>query len=143
MRSFCWLRKGHFYMPVLAKTVAGFYQGIDPVAVIPVSQTAELRRAIAETIAQGNPVIPTPSPKEIPLPSVLKYAGVKTWKAFERDALSWKITENNGIYQIVGQRDGRYGGTVDDPDQTITFPSGTPIDDVIDRMIAILQQAAQ
>src|SRR5665213_2001657 len=80
-------------MPVLAKTVAGFYQGIDPVAVVPVLQTAEMHRAIAETIARGNPVIPTPSPKEIPLPSMLKYAGVKTWKTFDREATCWKITE--------------------------------------------------
>ena len=137
----CWLRKGSFYMPVLAKTVAGFYRGIDPVSVVPVSQTTEMHRAIAETIARGNPIIPTPSPKEADLPSLLKHAGVKTWAAFDRDALSWKIREEDGIYQIVGQRDGKYGGTVDDPDQTITFPSGARLDDVIDRMVAILQEA--
>jgi hypothetical protein len=32
---------------------------------------------------------------------------------------------------------------VEDPEQTIKFPAGTTLDQVIDRMIAILQEAAR
>jgi hypothetical protein len=32
---------------------------------------------------------------------------------------------------------------VEDPEQTVKFPVGTTLDQVIDRMIAILREAAQ
>ncbi len=32
---------------------------------------------------------------------------------------------------------------MDDPEQVITFPSGSTVDQVVDRMIAILQDAAR
>lgn len=145
MLYLCYLRRGVVYMSVYAKTEAGFYRGIEPVTFVPVSQTTELHRAIAETITRGNPIIPTPRYGEtsVTMPIILKHAGVKAWQAFEHGALSWKIREKDGVYQIVGQREGRYGGWVDDPDQTITFPSGTTIDQVIDRLIEILQEAAR
>jgi hypothetical protein len=141
----CDLRKGVVYMCVFAKTEAGFYRAIEPVTFVPVSQTAELHRAVAETIACGNPIIPTPRYEEKSAIEsiILKHAGVKTWSAFERGALSWMMREKNGIYQIVGQRKGEYGGWVDDPEQTTTFPSGTSIDQAIDRLIEILQEAAK
>jgi hypothetical protein len=67
---------------------------------------------------------------------------VKSWGAFARGALPWGIEEENGIFQIVGRRK-TPNGWVEDPDQTIEFALGTTLDQVIDRMIAILQGAAQ
>jgi hypothetical protein len=72
----------------------------------------------------------------------LKYAGVRSWGAFNRTARSWSIKERDGIYQIVGQQKGPRGGFVDDPEQTVAMPPGSTADDVIERMIAILQAAA-
>ena len=141
----CDLRKGFVYMSVFAKTEAGFYRAIEPVIIVSVSQTTELHRAISETIARGNPTIPTPHYGEISatIPIILKHAGVKTWNAFERGSRCWMIREKDGTYQIVGQREGEYGGWVDDPEQTTMFPSGTSVDLVIDRLIEILQAAAK
>ena len=73
---------------------------------------------------------------------MVKYAGVKSWGAFARGASPWSIEENDGFYQIVGSLRGP-SGWVEDPEQKVELPSGTTIDQVIDRMIAILQQAAQ
>jgi hypothetical protein len=72
---------------------------------------------------------------------VLKYAGVKSWSAFERGLRVWDIKESNGIFQIAGNTRGPHGW-VEDPKQTITFQPGASVDTVIDRMIAILQDAA-
>jgi hypothetical protein len=33
---------------------------------------------------------------------VLKYAGVKSWSAFERGLRVWDLKENDGIFQIAG-----------------------------------------
>ena len=78
-----------------------------------------------------------------PAPVLLKYAGVKTWAAFARDASVWNLEENDGVYRIVGHRVHAKGYWVEDPAQKIEFPPGTTIDGVIDRMIAILQDAAR
>jgi hypothetical protein len=93
------------------------------------------------TIARGNP--PTgPYPRPYPPPVVLKYAELKSWHAFARGTEPWSIQEKDGTYQIVGHFM-HPNGWVPDPDQTVRFPPGTSIDDVIECMIAILQNAAR
>jgi len=51
--------------------------------------------------------------------------------------------QKNGAYQILGYRKHPRKYWEEDPNQKIQFPAATPIDDVVDRMIAILQDAAQ
>ena len=136
------LRNGIVYIPTMAKMDKGFYRGVEPVAVVSVSNTDALRQAIVETIARGNPDAPMLRRREWPAPVVLKYAGVKSWSAFERGAQFWTIEERNGRFQIAGQRRQSDGMWKDDPDRTVAFPANTPVDDVVQRMISILQKAA-
>lgn len=74
---------------------------------------------------------------------LLKYAGVKSWSAFERGMLFWDITEENGVFRIAGQRKQPDGMWHDDPEQIVTFPPLATADDVVGRMIAILQTAVR
>jgi hypothetical protein len=135
-----YLRKGTVFVPTLGKMDGGPYRDIEPVDVVPVSDTEGLRQALHATIARGNPSI-GPYPRPYPPPVVLKHAGLRSWHAFARGTRPWSIRERDGSYQIIGRRD-HPDGWVEDPDQTIHFPAGTTLDDVIDRMIAILQTAA-
>jgi len=137
------LKNSTVYMPTMGKMDKGFYRGVEPVAVVAASNTQALRQALAETIARGNPRVPMLRRREWPQPVVLKYAKVKTWSAFERGALLWSIEEKSGCFQITGQRKQPDGMWKDDSGQTVTFPAGTAVDDVIDRMIVILQEAAR
>ena len=73
----------------------------------------------------------------------MKYAGVRNWSAFARNASLWSIEEEGGVFQIVGYRKHPKGYWEQDPDQKIQFPAGTTVDDVVDRVIAILQNAAR
>jgi hypothetical protein len=136
------LRDGIVYMPTMGKMDKGFYRGVEPVAVVPASNAHALRQALAETIARGNPEVPMLGRREWPQPVVLKYAGLKTWAAFERGAQLWSIEDKNGGLQITGQKKQPDGMWKDDPEQTHLFPLGTSTDDLIDRMITILQRAA-
>lgn len=138
-----YLRNGTVYVPTLGKMDEGFYRGVEPVAVVSASNTEVLRQALADTIARGNPQVPMLKRREWPPPVVLKYAGVKSWSAFERGAALWGLEEKDGSFQIIGKARKTDGSRIDDPEQTITFPLGTPTDDVIERIIAILQQAAR
>lgn len=137
-----YLRHGTVYLPTTARRGTSVYTAIEPVSVVSVIDTEALRRAFAGTIARGNPDTPLIKGKW-PAPVVLKYGGVSTWSAFARDASTWNIEENGGIYQIVGHRVHSKGYWVEDPQQIIKFSPDTKVDTVIDRMIAILQKAAR
>jgi hypothetical protein len=138
-----YLRKGKVFIPTFGRVDKGLYRDIEPVVVVDVSDTGALRQALRETIARGNPPTPYyPRGGPYPQPVVVKYAGVKSWGAFARGASPWNIKEKDGIHQIVGHWKGS-SGWVEDPEQTIKFPAGTTLDQVIDRMIAILQEAAR
>jgi hypothetical protein len=138
----CNLRKGVVYIPTVGKR-GSVYTDIEPVAVVPVGDSAALRKALLEVIAKKNPIVP-PVTGKWPKSLLPKYAGVKSWSAFMRDASAWSIKENgDGIFKIVGYRTHADGYWTEDRDQDIEFPPGTRIDDVVDRMIAILRQAAQ
>lgn len=137
-----YLRRGIVYVPTTARRGTSVYTAIDPVAVLPVGDTEDLRRAFRETIARKNVAVPLVKGKRPP-PVLLKYAGVRSWSAFARDASTWNIEENDGAFQIVGHRMHPKGYWVEDPEQKIEFPRSTPVDNVIDRMIAILQEAAR
>lgn len=137
------LRRGTVYLPTMGRMDKGFYRGVEPVAVVSAANTDALRQAMAAMIARGNPDVPMLLRREWPPPVVLKYAGVKTWSAFERGIQLWALTEKDGRFQIAGNTKQPDGMWKDDPRQTIIFPPGSTVDDVIDRMIAILQDAAR
>jgi hypothetical protein len=138
-----YLRNYSVYVPTMGKMGKGFYRGVEPVSVVSASNTEALHQALAATIARGNPDVPKLLRREWPPPVVLKYAGVKSWSAFERGMLLWNIAEKDGIYQIAGHTKQANGMWKEDPEQTIKFAPGTSADDVIDRMVSIVEEAAR
>jgi|SRR5580704_13952584 hypothetical protein len=137
-----YLRRGIVYVPTMARREGGAYTGIEPVALVPVTNAEGIRRSLSDAIARKNITVPVPKGKW-PQPILLKYAGVKTWSAFARDADIWTIEEKNRNYQIQGYQMHRKGYWEPDPNQKIDFAAGTAVDTVIDRLIEILQDTAQ
>jgi len=121
----------------------GAYMDVDPVAVAPATNTESLRRALLEAIASGNAIVPPPPKDKWPPPILLKYAGVRSWSAFARGASVWSIDETDGNYEIVGYRTHPKGYWVQDPAQRTVFSAGSTVDEVVEQMIAILQDAAR
>ena len=141
MRLKAYLRKGRVFIPTIGLVTRGLYRDIEPVTIVDVSDTETLRRSLSETAGRGHP--PTgPYPQPNPLPVVAKHAGVKRWGDFARGASPWTIEERNGVYTIVGYRR-EPNNWAEDPEQTINFPLGAELDQVIDRMIEVLQDAAR
>jgi hypothetical protein len=136
----CYVRKSLVFVPTVAKVERGGpYSDVEPVAVVPVSDTAGLRHAFRETIARGNPIVPVVLRYDLPPPILLKYAGVKNWSAFARGTVTWGIIETDGAYRIIGYRKRADRGWEQDPDQVVKLPPGSSVDEVIERMIAIVQ----
>ncbi len=138
----CYLKKDTVYLPTIVNQGIARYMDVDPVTVVPVVDADRLRQAMRDTIPKENPFrAPTIEDARKP-PVILKYTGDKSWSAFMRGASCWSIYENDRIFQIEPYRVHPKGYWEPDRDQFIKFPSGTAVDDVIDRMIAILQSAA-
>jgi hypothetical protein len=143
MNCHVYLRKGTVYVPTMGKMDKGFYRGVEPVAALSVANTAGVREALRAAITRGNPIVPLLLRREWGPPILLKYAGLKYWSDFERGMLFWTIKEKNGMFQIAGQSKQIDAMWRDDPAQTITFQPRSAADEVIERMIAILQDAAR
>jgi len=73
---------------------------------------------------------------------MLEYAGFKSWAAFAKGATSISVDQKDGCYQIIGKKKRPDRGWEEDPEQTITFPADATVDEVCDRLIAILQEKA-
>ena len=138
-----YLRNALVYVPTVVKLQTGAYMDVDPVAVVPVTNTDGLRHALLDAIARKNAIVPPPPKDDWPPPVLLKYAGVKTWSAFARNAAVWSIEETDGNFLIVGYRTHRKGYWEEDARQKTSFPLGSTVHDTVERMIAILQGAAQ
>lgn len=137
-----YLRNGTVYVPTMGRVDKGFFLGIEPVAVVAVSETEALHKAVAETIVRGNRGVPMPKRSEWPKPILLKYARVKSWSAFERGMQLWGLEERDSVFVIDSYSKSPNRMWVKVPEKRITFPAGTPVNEVVDRMIAILQEAA-
>src|SRR5215831_11181562 len=99
-------RSGRFFVPVVAKTEAGYYLDIDPVAAVPGDALDALVTCVRAAIGRGNPRVPTPTRAEFPKPVVLGPAGVKSWASFERTAASWTIARDAGDYVVTASARG-------------------------------------
>ncbi len=135
-------RKGLVYVPTVARTEAGYYMDIDPVEVVPAKDTPSLERAIKKAISNGNPIVPTPSRAAFPEPVVLKYAGMKSWRAFENGASNWTIVQKDGIYEIKPGRKRLDKGWEDDPAKVESLPRGVRLDEVAQRVAILIQERA-
>jgi hypothetical protein len=141
----CYLRNKIVYVPTMGRRKSEpVYSTIEPVSVVPLENAEGVRNALLEAIARGNITIPTPDRQALRAPPlILKYAGVKSWSAFFRSASTWSITEDDGVYKIGFWRKKPRGYWEPDLEHEIQFPAGTTVDDVVDRMIGIIQEAAR
>jgi len=138
-----YLRNGIVYVPTVGKMDKGFYRDIEPVAEIPAANTEALRQAISAALRSGNPEVPIPPRRNWPRPVLLKHAGVKSWSVFERGMKLWGIEKRDGVFSIMGKRKKADGTVVDNPQQKISFPPDVALDQISDRMITIIQNAAR
>ena len=98
------LRNGIVYVPTVVQLSTGAYMDVDPVVVAPATDFEGLRHGFLEAIGKKNAIVPPPPKDKWPPPILLKYAGVKTWSAFARNASVWSIEETDGNYEIMGYR---------------------------------------
>jgi hypothetical protein len=144
MLASCYLRNGTVYVPTMARRASGpIYTDIEPFVVLPLNDIRAVRQALLDAVTRENAIIPDPDPKALRAPPIiLKHARVRSWAAFFRNAWMWTIRSDDGVYKITGYRKHPKGYWEPDQNQAIKFAAGQGADEVVDRLIAILQEAA-
>ena len=141
----CYLREGTVYAPTVVRRASEpVYNIIEPIAVVPLNDPDAVRVALLNSLDRGNAIVPDPNPRDRDAPpAILKYARVRSWSAFFRTAFSWSITQEDGVYQIQGHRKHPKGYWEEDQSQKIQFLRQATRQDVLDRMLAILQETTR
>jgi hypothetical protein len=138
----CYLKKNIVYIPTLARVKTGGYLIVEPISVVPASDTAGLRNALKAAVTREMLVVPSFPPREQQAnPAILKYAHEKSYSAFVRGASAWHVDDRDGVYRIFPQKKGQPRGWVDDIDRMVEFPPGTAVDEVCDRLVSMMQAA--
>ena len=118
-------------IPTVARTTAGFFLDVEPVASIPITDEPALRAALTTTLAAGNPEVPTPTRQSFPTPVVYPYAGVKSWPAFEKRFLCITLSRCDDHFEIqLTSRDSR-GRWNDTPTQVERVPLDAAISETL------------
>jgi len=139
------LYKGIVYVPTSHRVEGrGFHVTKAPVTSAPVEQTENLRQAILAALARGNPPISLNETRATLSDSknsaILRATQAKSWYVLDRQTKGlWGLVEKDGLYQIRVDQPTEIRGWHEDKSKRIQFPPGTAIEDVIDRLIAMIQ----
>jgi hypothetical protein len=75
---------------------------------------------------------------------LLVATGATSWNALDRQIMgSWSIKDTDGAYQIRVDQPMQPRGWHEDKTKRVEFLPGTPLDEVITRLVAMIQQRAR
>jgi hypothetical protein len=119
---------GRFLVPIVARTTAGYFLDIEPVAVAQRELPDDLVSALDSALRLGNPSVATPTRASFPEPVVLKPAEVKSWATFEKRSICWTINLENDEYSLSATGRAAGGGWADEPSFALKVPcsAGAP-----------------
>ena len=134
--------RDNVYVPTIAKTEAGFYQTIEPVAVVKLSDSPALIDALKAMLLKGNPIIPTPKPAGRATSPILRYSPIKSSSKFDREASYWHIYEKDGVYEFGPLKRRPDRGWEEDPDRMQRMPPDSTVDDVVNQVVKSVQASS-
>ena len=142
------LCKGIVHIPTSYVVERGgpFFEGA-PLESVPIEETRRLRLALLAAMDRGNAPI---SRAEVAafrtanMRPMLAATGARSWYDLDkRMEGSWSLVEKDGVYQIRVDQPMKPRGWHEDKTKRAEFAPGTPVEDVIDRAIAMIQERAQ
>lgn len=136
----------HITTSYLVEKKGFFFEGA-PIESVPANQTLELRGAIVRAIKRGNPTISIDQYRSLSGNKhsvLLKATGARSWSVLDRQINGlWSVAEEDGLYAIRVKQPMQPRGWHEDKTKRVEFPPGTPVDEVIDRLIAMIQECAR
>src|ERR1700733_14304178 len=139
------LHNGIVHIPT--SYLSGFFVEDAPIESIPVEQTQRLRQAVLTAMAPGNPPISRGEARTRVGQkdhSLLKATGAVSWHALDRQTKGlWSLAGKDDFYQIRVKQPMAPRGWHEDKTKRVEFPPDTAVEDVIDRLIAMIQERAR
>lgn len=130
------------YVPTVAKTEAGFYRIMEPVAVVKLSDAQGLKDVLKAMLLKGNPIIPTPKLVRRATSPILKYAPIKSLSKFDKEAAYWHISEKEGIYEFGPLKKRADRGWEEDSSRMRKMPPDSALDDVVNQVVQSVQASS-
>ena len=127
--------EGRAYIPTVARTEAGFFLDVDPVAQAPLSDRTLLLKTFEETLARGTPTVPTPPPGAFPKPVVLVPMRLRSWSALMKKGDCVSVFPLKGGYEVIASKTDTKGRWSDDPDSKITLKEDRWIEKFVDYVL--------
>lgn len=134
--------KNKVLVPTSVVTTAGVGMEVDPMEIVDIDNSIEIRPALLTALSKGNAIVQHPGQDEMSKVTIHKKLGFKNFKAFNLEAKLWSILKKNEIYSIDFYKisdDGRGYNSL--PDKRINFSINTPVETVVDKLIEIIQEA--
>jgi hypothetical protein len=135
-----YIHNGKVLIPSKANTEAGYSLEIEPVRVADIQDTEAIALALEQTMAEGNPTVPTPTRARFPKPVVLGPAGVRSWNEFVRSAVSVSVYREGGKFKIIPSKHDEEGAWIDDLEKTFLMPESVSTIELVRRMVGTVHQ---
>ncbi len=139
------LYKDVVYVPTCYAISAGFYFENVPLEAVPVEQTQRLQQAIQAALGRGNPPISSDEARALSSSNdnpLLKATHARSWYALDRQTAGLWNLRKNVLYEIRVNQRMEPRGWHEDKTKREQFPPGTPVGEVITRLIAMIQERA-
>jgi hypothetical protein len=141
----CYLRGGFVYIPTFGREAGGVRRMVEPVAVVSVTDTEALHRAIRQAMERGEPRLPLldRQGRKAALPPLPRLAGAGGWSSFYDGVAIWQIDMQGGTYRITPKMlDTVSRRWVADTANAILLPLDGGLDALCDRAAGILAAAS-
>ena len=122
-------------IPTVARTEAGFYTDIEPIAVLEIKETTLLKESMLAVLSRANPEIPTPTRAEAPGSVVLEALELKKWAAFEKKAVLYMVHKRDEAIIVYGTGRGDNGMWTEKKSREKLFSADTPVSEIFEYVL--------
>lgn len=144
MHISCDLYKGVVYIPTSYKVRGSYHYLHTPVSVVPAAQTDNLRNAFLGAMVRGNPPITEDEVIDLQAnnkSAILQATGARSWAKYDRERVGvWSLVRDDGVYAIYVKHPMKPRGWHEDKSKRVVFPEGTAAEDVIARLVELIQE---
>lgn len=140
-------RKDYLYIVNELKTTDGYWiQGETLIIIRADASHSEIGEALLKALALSGSIVSTDfwlnkDKKENPMFKILKFAKLKSWRAFEKEATHCSVTEEKGIMRFaILERRTRGGGYLGKQGvEPLTIPSDSPPEKIGETLLKALE----
>lgn len=131
-----YLSKGQVIIPTVARTEAGFYADMEPVAIVNIDDLKMVKESMLAVLSRENPQIPTPKHVQEPGSVILEALSIKRWEHFEKKAVLYTVHKGAESIVIYATGRGANGMWIEKAENNRCFSLETALEEIVDSVVA-------